>query len=324
MMSDWIKAAAAEAAVADPVLSTAPAVVPGRVLDVDGDMIAYWAGGRDDTTVQTSRTVALNKIAAMQLHSGAESVVLHLTAATSTKADRFLIATVKPYQGQRKSGRKPKNWGFLREWMETYTGDAFRVKLWATREADDGLALMSSFYGGERVICTKDKDMRMLPGWHLNWDDMSMIHVPVGCFDLVHNELQYGHKWFWLQLLQGDTADNIPGVPGVLSADGGMTRCGEVKAEKLLRDAEDNAAAWSVARVLYEDYYGDEWADHITEQALLLWLRNDAAASLHNVLQIIPPHPKVLAALDKIDKRIKDAYDEAKRITGKDATRVDG
>lgn len=315
--------AAAQAAADNPHMNAAPAIVPGRRIHIDGDMIAYWAGGNDETTVDVSRQVAANKIEAMRMQAGAESVVLHLTAASSSKGDRYLIATVKPYQGQRSSSRKPKNWGYLRDWMENYKGDAFKVKLWGTREADDGLALMTVLEQ-EPVISTKDKDMRMLTGcWHMDWDTMAMHFVPVGTFDVVVNEKQYGHKWFWLQTLHGDTADHIPGLPFYIDPNDKPKQCGEKTAAKLLEGVIDNGMAFSVVRTLYEGYYGNEWAARLLEQALLLWLRTDKHAVLDNVFTILPRHSALMDAMDKINLRIKETYAEAHRLSGQSPTRTD-
>jgi len=321
--ASWMQAAANAAAEHEPCVSVAPEIVPGRVLHIDGDMIAYWAGGNDDTTIETSRNVAANKIDTMREYAGAERVIVHLTAASSTKGDRFLISTVKPYQGQRKSGRKPKNWAYLREWLETYAGPAFRVKNWATREADDGLSFFAYYEGAECVMSTKDKDMRMLPGLHLDWDTMALTFVPRGAYSVVAGGLQYGHKWFWLQMLHGDTADNIPGLPHYVDEDGKKKLCGPKTAENFLKDTENNGEAFAIVRNLYESFYADDWADRLLEQALLLWLRNDRDADMGNVFHVLPPHPKLEAALVAVRKRVKEKYDEAHRLTGQSPARQD-
>lgn len=321
MNADWMQQAASAAAIDAPVVSTAPPVVPGRVLHIDGDMIAYWAGGSEGTTVQTSRAIAINKIEAMMTWAAAERTVVHLTSAGSSKANRFLISTVKPYQGQRKSGRKPQNWGYLREWMETYSGPAFSIKLWATREADDGLAWMAYLYSGKHVICTKDKDMRMLPGWHQDWDNLSLHYIETGCYDAVVNEKQYGHKWFWLQILHGDTADNIPGLPKVRNSKGNFVQCGEKTAIDLLCDTTCNAEAFEIVRSAYADYYDDQWCVMMAEQALLLWLRTDKACSIYDVLKV--SGEALRPGIAQIEQRVKGLYAEAHRLTGISPTRQD-
>lgn len=325
-MFAWMQEAANAAATASPMVSTAPPVTPGRVLHIDGDMIAYWAGGREDTSVAQSRAVALNKIEALGTQSGADKIVVHLTAESSSKADRFLIATVKEYQGQRKSGRKPQNWGYLRNWMETYQGLVYKVKLWATREADDGLAWMAFASTASpatvpSVTCTKDKDMRMLPGWHIDWDTMAMHFVPHGCYDMVVNELQYGHKWFWLQTLQGDGADYIPGLPSIRNNKGNFVQCGEKAAQRALIDTNCNEEAFGIVKQAYMDYYDDTWCVMMAEQALLLWLRTDKACSYYDVLKVTGE--SLRPGIAAIEARVKEKYAEAHKFSGVSPIRQD-
>lgn len=320
-MSDWMQQAADAAAAASPVETVAPPTVPGRVLDVDADMICYWAGGNDDTTVQVSRMTALNKIEFMRSMSGSESVVCHLTADSSTKADRRIIATTKVYQGQRKSGRKPKNWGYLRDFFLNYRGHLFTPKLWATREADDGICYAMHSKGillgntPNRVVASADKDMRMFPGWHIDWNTGELIEVPLGTFAVRNRngDKLYGHKWFWMQMLQGDTADNIPGLP--LLEDKPV---GPVRAEKLLVQATDNEDAAEVVTTCYSLHYGAEWRERFVEQGLLLWMRRDAAASIWDFRDFMSTcygdddtfHNEFVA----VEQRIKEAYAQAQSL----------
>lgn len=310
--------AADAAAAASPVETVAPPTVPGRVLDVDADMVCYWAGGNDETTVQTSRITALNKIEFMREMSGSESVVCHLTADSSTKADRRIIATVKPYQGQRKSGRKPKNWGYLRDFFTNYKGPLFTTKVWATREADDGIcyaAHSKPIKLGEtpnRVIASADKDMRMIPGWHIDWNTGEMVEVPFGSFEVwnaAHDKL-FGHKWFWMQMLQGDTADNIPGLPMLEGKPVGPKR-----AEKLLAEASTNEHAADIVTTCYQLEYGDEWLSRFIEQGLLLWMRRDAGASVWDLRYfLIDCRWDASREIRRAEQRIKEAYAQAQSL----------
>lgn len=307
-MQDWLKAATAAVAADAPMVAQTVPVVPNRRLHLDGDMLAYWAGGNNETSPAVSRQIALGKIDAMQYAAGAESTVVHLTARSSHKGQRFIIATVKPYQGQRKSGRKPRNWEFLRTLMEGGESFPHRTKLWATREADDGFALVA---GPDAVLATKDKDMRMITNcWHMLWDSMEMVWVPPDTFALEANGLLYGHKWFWQQMLQGDTADNIPGLPEYYGK-----QCGEMTAVRALADTACNADAYDVVATAYEVHYADEWKARMLEQALLLWLRPGQAAHISDVLQMLPADvfSDELAA---VEQRIKEVYAEADAIQG--------
>ena len=184
------------------------AKVPGRVLFIDADMLCYQCGGNDDTDVATSRRILKSKIDLFMEASGAERVVLGLTGEGSTKGDRAVIAYTKPYQGQRK-GRKPKNWQYLRNYIAD--GLAGPVKAVFDREADDLAGFMSEQYPGKSVLCSRDKDFRMLPGLHLNWDTYELVHVPADQWCVEAGDKVYGLKWWAIQMLWGDTADNIPG-----------------------------------------------------------------------------------------------------------------
>ncbi len=155
-------------------------VVKGRRVHIDADMLAYQCGGNDETDVATSRRILKSKIDLFKDAAGADSILLHMTASGSTKGDRAVIAYTKPYQGQRK-GHRPKNWQYLRDYMAD--GLAGPLKQWYDREADDGFGFISTNCTND-VIATRDKDMRMLPGLHLNWDTYELVHVPADAFAL--------------------------------------------------------------------------------------------------------------------------------------------
>ena len=302
---------AAKAAAANPMpMTNVPAPTEGLVVHVDGDYCAYYCAGNDDTNPGQARRNLLSRLESVQRASGATSVLVHLTDRASTKGERFLAATVKPYQGQRNSGRKPRNWEVLREYMETYDGDKFAVKNWLTREADDGMAYVAhaaAQSGKLAVIATADKDMRMLPGRHVVWKTMQILDVPFGAFEVIGPEAKvYGHKWFWLQLIQGDTADNIPGIP----------LKGEAFANALLRDVQDNDTAFDRVCGAYVDKYKEEGFDRFVEQACLLWLRTDRHAGLLDFLTVMPECEGLQAACERMCDRVATLRAEADAICG--------
>lgn len=320
-MDEWMQSAVG-ALQGQPTIPVLPPV-PGRVLHLDGDLLAYWAGGNEDTSVGESRRNAAQKIETLREYSSSSSVVAHLTASSSTKGDRFVIATVKPYQGHRRAGRKPKNWGYLREWLERPYGWLFTPKLWTSREADDGIAVCTydTYTKGqpEAAIASADKDMRMLPGYHINWNTYEVTHVPHGAFSVVDSEgKQYGHKWFWLQMLQGDTADNIPGLPKYMSANG-LRPLGPKTAELLLEDCADNAEAYATVLGLYQSFYGAVAKAALVEQAMLLWLRTDLGASALDFLRVCPPDTDLVAHAKLVVARVGRAYAEAYSIADQSA-----
>jgi hypothetical protein len=61
---------------------------------------------------------------------------------------------------------------------------------------------------------------------------------------------------------------------------------GPATAAKMLDGVEDEPQARAVVFGLYRDYYAGDptpWQVHVLEQAILLWMRNDALGSVLNV-----------------------------------------
>ena len=283
-------------------------VVPGRRVHIDADILAYQCGGNDDTDVATSRRILKSKIDLFREASGAESILLHMTASGSTKGNRAVIAYTKPYQGHRK-GQRPKNWQYLRDYIAE--GLAGPVKQWYDREADDGFGFISAHCRGD-VIATRDKDMRMLPGLHLNWDTYEIVHVPEDAFALEAGGKLYGHKWFWTQMLWGDAADNIPGLPKHPDFPRGV---GEVAASKLLAFAEDDDSAAQAVAQAYKAHWGDEWADRYVEQASLLWIRRTNQAPIAEWSAYLPVCPQLKEAVGRMLERVNKLKEEARCLS---------
>lgn len=278
-----------------------PAMVPGRVAHIDADFLAYMAsyekeGEENDWEGIQYRTDVM--IDDKRRQAGAEYAVLHVTPKHSDKGGRYAVAIQKQYQGQRSSDRKPVHLEACREYMAAKRGPVSGVA-WDNAEADDGMAeaAWKAFYAGEQdtvVIVTKDKDLRMCPGHHLNWDS-GIIHTVEGTFG--HIEIiervgktgkitkkhgGYGTKFFWFQLLMGDTADNIKGCPKA-DIGGKHKACGLVGAYSLLRDAATDRECLRICMDAYKTntfthYLTGEpasWQDVFWSEAQMLWMQRN-------------------------------------------------
>lgn len=266
------------AAEAAPQIILTPPVTTGLLIHVDGDFLAYNAAGNDDMPPGQARINCLEKLEKFRTQVGAAGVVVHSTMPGSTKGERYLVAQVKPYQGHRTGDRKPKNQPYLQDYLINYVGPAFLSKVWSAREADDGMSSCAQYALTQTpnyaVIVTKDKDMRMIPGVHIIWDSLLTVTVPPGAYDVVGSDgKQYGLKWFWLQMLQGDPTDNIPGLEFYKKANGSLANLGPKTAEKFLAGTTTSDQAAAIVMDLYEGCYQDTWADRFVEQASLLWMR---------------------------------------------------
>lgn len=320
-----IAIAAAEA----PSQPIYPDKVPGLVVHIDGDYLAYHASGNEECEPGMARLNAMTAVERYMNLTGASKAVVHNTASGCHKGERFLVATVKPYQGQRDSGRKPKNYPYLRELLLNYSGDLFQSKTWATREADDGFGACSYFavgnpaQAGYAALATADKDMRMLPGLHVDWTKHCLTTVKPGEYSVIGPQgKQYGLKWFWLQMLQGDAADNCPGlelawVQVVSGKPERFMKVGEKTAEKFLAGIDTNEEACQAVIDLYRAGYrgrGQEFADdRFCEQAALMWMRTGPKANVLDFAEHKGPgmfshlfDQAMWDACERLDKRVKD------------------
>lgn len=317
----WLEAVTKAAAETRPVARTIiPDTVAQRTVHVDGDYLAYRCAGGNECPPGIARKNVRDKVDALREMSGSGRALVHLSMPGGSKGERFLIATEKPYQGQRAHGNRPVNWDMLRTYLETHDpnlNSAFTVARWRDREADDGFAY-ASFKADDPTqtcaIASPDKDMRMLAGLHIDFHDYTLTTVPKGTYELLgpYNGLVYGHKWFWLQMLQGDTADNIPGLPSYFGK-----KIGEKGALAALKGTTCNGEAFEVVSKGYAALYGEAWADRFVEQAALLWLRGSKESYLHDFVRVVPKTEDIEAAAKRLIKRVRTQRAEIDSITAK-------
>lgn len=243
-----------------------PPVVPGRVLRVDADGVAYLFGAVEPAAM---RGAIMRFVLHAKTQAGADKVELCYTPGSSTKGDRYAIARRKPYQGQRKSGNRPRHWELARRIIE---GHEWAVSA-GDLEADDRLCLQN---GDEFVILTQDKDMRMSTGcWHMHPKTFELLYVPKDamCVGEAETGEVYGWLWFWLQMLHGDTADNIPGLPEHRGK-----KVGPAAADRLMVPGLSNDEAYHIVAQAYLEMYGARWEVEFLEQGALLWMRQTSLA----------------------------------------------
>lgn len=208
-----------------------PEPVHGRTVHIDADFLAYQVSyEKEDTAdVKTFEDMKHNAeiaVETLQALAGATAVHLHLTPATSNKGNRGQLAVIKEYQANRKDKPKPRYLHIMRKWLS----ERFPGTLHELCEADDGMSSAQYLAIKEgrsnlSIIASKDKDLRMVPGLHLDWDTGTIREYDAfGAISIIEKQTSngivkkltgYGHKWFWAQMLTGDTADNISGLPKI-------------------------------------------------------------------------------------------------------------
>lgn len=173
----------------------------------------------------------------------------HRTFITGKGNFREKIATIKPYKGNRDPDHKPVHYEAIRQ----HILDKWNGELVDGMEADDAMGIDQTDLmraGKESIICSVDKDMDMIPGWHYNWVKQAKYYMSE----------EAALRKFYMQLLTGDVTDNVQGAKGI----------GPARAAKLLKDAKSELDMY---RVCKEAYKNDLVA--LNENAQLLWIFRD-------------------------------------------------
>ncbi len=212
---------------------------------------------------------------------------------------RFKIAKTKPYKGNRdkkvnkNAVGRPTYYGQIRD----YLIESKRAKVIYDMEADDAMGIEQcrilnnlTYTSGpiktpkfESVICSFDKDLRMIPGMQYNfkagvgYGQTDPGEVSIWTNSDTGKKSIYGTclAWFYAQMLIGDDADNIPGIPGM----------GPMKTVKLFKDCkisemheeDQERAMWEMVQRVYFNRLMPELSytqvkDRLMEVADLLWI----------------------------------------------------
>lgn len=182
---------------------------------------------------------------------------------------RNLIAKKQPYK-QRK-GNKPFHYANLTAYMK----GRYEFRQEEGFEADDLMAIYqtSRIKDGTTIICTRDKDLRTVDGWHFGWElGNSPQFGPrylEGYGDIALNakrELKgTGLKFFLAQCIMGDATDSIPGIPGK----------GAVAAYDILAGTRSYIEGLEAVLEAYTAFYADTAKDELLEQGRLLHMTRE-------------------------------------------------
>lgn len=191
--------------------------------------------------------------------SKADSYKGYLTANDKSNF-RFALAKTQEYKGNRKDMKKPIHYDALREYVIKY----YDAEVIYNQEADDALGIEQTKRPDKTVICSIDKDLDMIPGYHYNADkDQFYVAEDPGTLRLSddrHKLYGTGLKWFYAQMLLGDSADNIPGLKGY----------GPVGVYNVLHKAKTEEEMIDITKKLYDK---KSCLNRYKEVADLLWIR---------------------------------------------------
>jgi 5'-3' exonuclease len=273
---------------------------------IDGDILRYEIGFGAETGWKATHEddpdamppfwyveeMLLGKLDAIMETTRADSYTLYITVG---KTFRFDIATVKPYKGTRKD-KKPWHFHNLTHYMINILKAVVVMEI----EADDAMAIDHVNTADETVLCSRDKDLRQVPGLFYSWELGRQPSFGPIQIDLVGNvwlsedrkQLKgYGFSFFCAQVVLGDATDNIPGLPG----------CGPVATWELLApiiseydsnvigDIEEVCSKLIIAvEDAYAIYYGLNSQIELVEQGRLCWMLRDPVNEIGEEMLWVP------------------------------------
>ena len=218
---------------------------------IDGDIIAYRVGfacqKKDKETglvTADPKPYALHstKLYVNQIieDCGCTSYTIYLTPKKT-----FRNKVRGDYKGNRKGIAKPVHLDAIR----TYLVSIYKAVVVNNIEADDALGLKQD---DTTCIASIDKDLLMCEGRHYNFVKKEQKYVTP----------EEGTRFFYQQMITGDSADNILGIRGL----------GAVKASKLLQDTAKKDWDSMIIDLYIKEFGYDEGRNRCVQNSQLLWI----------------------------------------------------
>ena len=214
---------------------------------IDGDILLYRVGFGAEAE---EGSIAINRMDEL-IHriittTNSDSHQIYLS---DGRDSTFRYRLNNNYKGNRKQP-KPLHYQLLKEYLIEQRNAIVAVD----EEADDLMGIEQSKYikeflqanyleHWETIICSIDKDLLQIPGNHYNFVKDEFITI-------TEDE---GIHFFYLQLLMGDKADNIPGITGI-----GVAKATNIL-ESYLGDTEE--VIFKIVQNSYRNWLQDFWAD---------------------------------------------------------------
>ena len=216
---------------------------------IDADSIVYRIALKTDISLKKAMEYYDRAIEEIQWETCSGRVYVALKGEGNFRYD------IEPdYKGQRKVSNVDEAVVERRKDLNEYAYSLGHFKS-DNCEADDVVSIWAqqSLDAKEHyVIAHIDKDIDMVEGWHYNFTKETLYYI---CKD-------QGYRKMCLQMLTGDSTDNIQGLVGI----------GPKKAEKLLADVS-KADMLAKVQEAWEEAHPDDWKDRLEVCWNLLYMR---------------------------------------------------
>jgi hypothetical protein len=214
-----------------------------------------------------------------------EPPTFYLTGKTNFRTE---IAKRHPYKNR--PSLKPFHYHNIKAYLnckyDTITSEGM--------EADDLMAIRQCqhqgnplYRGTETIICSRDKDLRQVPGWTYSWElgnqpQFGPVYIDTfGTLQLSSDRKKLsgtGLKFFYAQCITGDRVDTVPGIDDM----------GAVSAYEILKEAKTEQEAYGATLAAYRKVYGDDAEKELLEQGRLLWMTRELHEDGSPVLWELP------------------------------------
>lgn len=223
---------------------------------IDSDSYAYAAAHlAEGTSEQNARQVLNDLIQGTLIDLNTEEYMLFCTGDTNFRKEIY-----PEYKANRKDAVKPEHLAACKQHLRT----EWKAYESINCEADDlvGIEAMRD-PTRETIIVSVDKDLNTVPGWHYNPKKKERYLVSP----------RDALRFFYYQLLVGDSADNIKGAKGI----------GPKKAERILETAFedwiDSAGTESELAAFYYNGVKEYFSCHeelmLNARCLYIWQREN-------------------------------------------------
>lgn len=242
---------------------------------IDADIFCYSFGSmKDDEGNPLSWPFVASRLdaqlASIKDKTEAEETKLFITDSGGSNF-RIDVATIQEYKGNRPT-EKPHHYQRVRDYLVKFR----KAEIVYGMEADDKLSIeqMKDYndvqysctqqaLGGHSykeeyntVICSIDKDLDMVPGWHYNWTKKDGEPYFINETTALQN--------FYCQLLTGDGVDNILGLFNVGRKSSLLHTCRSYTDERLM---------YGHVKEQYRKRFGSYAEKFMLENAQLLWMK---------------------------------------------------
>jgi 5'-3' exonuclease len=233
---------------------------------LDGDLYAYRSAASAEND---SLGIAISRVEEMidkTLHeTGAKEFSIYLSG------DNNFRYSIYPEYKANRTQPKPQ---YLLD-VKDYLIKKYKAEVSDGCEADDMLGIQQCDalyckemdlvkYPEDTIICSIDKDLRMIPGMHYSFEIGGKItkgprtgETWTRPMEIVEVSYIDGLKKFYTQLLTGDSTDNVKGAAGI----------GPVKAERILEGLETEKELFEAV----EPYFSSEEELLMTGQCLWIF-----------------------------------------------------